>query len=260
MAAIRCDSCGLVNTDTAFTCRRCGVRLDLPGPRGGATGANRPTYVAGARSSGRRTLAILAVVAVVVVAIGAMAGYQYVKSTPGREPAALAWQEFEPPGGGYRAMLPGPSKSESAPIMSDPAGSATLYMYTSKVEGQGEAGVGNIDFPIDNNLAIDDAELIRIVGQGFATSKDFRITSSRDVTLAGGYRGAELDLVPDARTGWNVAIARIYWVRPRLYVLTLAARQDSRMWAERETFISSLELRNRPTTASPPKPSRPTGK
>lgn len=154
----------------------------------------------------------------------------------------VAWQTATPPGANYDVKLPGPMKTEKEKMQMQ-LGSLTAYWYSCEVEGQGFAGVANVDYPIEHDLAVDDIALLDGAVKGSLERSRSTLVSRRDIQLPGGYRGVEVEMLPPKDMSAEISVTRIYWVRPRVYIQMLAAKRDSQLWKERDVFLTSFELK-----------------
>ena len=127
--------------------------------------------------------------------------------------------------------------------MVTPIGNITAYMYSTDISGQGSTMVSNADYPLEARVAIADSELLDGAANGTVTSSKSTLVSKREIQLAGGHRGVEIEMTPPKDTDAEVCVARIYWVRPRMYIMMVAGKRDSQLWKERDVFLSSLSLK-----------------
>ncbi len=241
MNSISCSSCGLINSPADPSCRRCGWPLgaDAPAPYNDSR-RSHSTYAAPAKPS-RSTMGIVGSI-VIMLAASAAGRYAYTFIRPSLFGGTVAWQTVSPPGAKYDAKLPGPMKAEQRALPT-PIGNVTAYMYGSEVSGQGFAGVMNADYPIDNDLIVDDSAVLEGAVNGTITSTKSTLVSKRDVRLPEGYRGIEYELVPAKESGAEVFVGRVYWVPPRIYVMILMGKRDSQLWKERDLFLTSFALK-----------------
>jgi len=241
MNYIPCTSCGLINSPTDPSCRRCGWPLgaDAPVPFNDYR-RPAPQYATSSRSS-RTLLGIIGSIVLFLVA-SAAGRYAYTFIRPSLFSDTVVWQTVTPPGAKYDVKLPGPMKSEQRPLAT-PIGTVTAYMYGTDVAGQGSACVMNADYPIENDLMVDDAAVLDGAVNGIATKAKARNLTKRDVRLPDGNRGIEFGFVPSEESGVELFVGRVYWVRPRIYILLLMVKRDSQLSKERDVFLNSLELR-----------------
>lgn len=179
---------------------------------------------------------------VIFLAASAAGRYAYTFVRPSLFGGTVTWQTVTPPGARYDAKLPGPMKAEQRPLPT-PIGTVTAYMYGNEVAGQGYAGIMNADYPIEHDLIVDDSAVLEGAVNGTVTSTKSTLVSKRDIQLPAGYRGIEFELVPAKESGAEVFVGRVYWVRPRIYVMILMGKRDSQLWKERDVFLSSFDLK-----------------
>lgn len=250
MNFITCTSCGLISSPGDSACQRCGLPLRAISavPSSGTRWpppevAPPPQYAVPAAKRSRTPLAIIGSV-ILMLAAGAAGRYAYMNLRSSRleGTGTVAWQKVTPPGGGYEVMLPGPMNGAQQP-MATPMGNITAYMYSTEISGQGSTMVSNADYPLEARVPIDGSDLVDRAAKGTVTSSKSTLVSKREIQLAGGHRGVEIEMTPPKDTDAEVCVARIYWVRPRIYIMMVAGKRDSQLWKERDTFLSSLTLK-----------------
>ncbi len=237
---ISCSRCGLINSPADSVCRRCGWSLGADAPASTVYSSPPPTYYGAPTKSSKGPVWVLVLVVMIAgVAVAGAVGYSYIR--PFVLESEVSWHKETPPGGRFTVSLPGPMKTEQKP-MNTAVGPITAYIYGSEVRGQGVVAVTVADYPIGNDVAVDAGLVLDEAAKGMAQKTNSTIAAKRDLTLPDGWRGVEVDIDPGKGKDVEVVKARIYWVRTRLYVLLIAGNSDSKLWRERDIFLTSLEL------------------
>lgn len=237
---MNCASCGAENPASAIVCGSCGVSMT---GRSGTQGAGTlysapPLRRVVSESQGianaKRVLIVLTVVGVCVLV--AVAGASLWRNPD----APLEWREVEAQAAKYKFRMPGEPNRTNYEIGSVAGTKVILYGYESIVSGQGRVSIGNADFPDNGRVPIDGNELLDDLLPTIVATMKCEVTSRKEITMSNGYPGIEFEARPPRGKTGDSVLGQIYWVRPRIYLALLEAREDARLWKERRIFADSL--------------------
>lgn len=145
------------------------------------------------------------------------------------------WIEYKPAGGRYRVEMPAIPKATTVPV---PTGAGTSVPMTeaTAVVDRVVYVASYVDYPasVTKNAAAD--VILTQVRNGSAAGNTWR--DEKKLQL-GRSEGREYTVV---QAGGNVSVARIYWVRGRLYQLVVEGRPGIEQAADTRRFLESFNL------------------
>jgi hypothetical protein len=240
MNSLRCSNCSFLNFATASACKRCGFSFEpaaetewnpqpyapQPDPYAQPTGANsyywdQPSYQssyvpppAPSGSSGKTIAGIFAVLAVLgLVAFIAIPKLLKAKKT---DFTNLSWTEYRAPDGTFTVSLPVAPK-EKQMTQTTQAGYIQVNIVEAEVGPDGGCLVMYADYPILGKVSVD--TLYDQMLQAMASADHLAIGARRYITQD-GHQGIEAEFKPPTLKQYQAsAIARLFWVSPRLYMV-----------------------------------------
>jgi hypothetical protein len=176
----------------------------------------------------------------VFIALGIGAIWKFGKAASS---ANYVWQEYKAPDESYTILMPS-KPVESVQSQSTPAGEIQMHISLADMSRDGAYLVGYADYP-DNFKSLSSQQLLDAGAQGAVTRSGATLASKKNITLD-GYPGVELELLPPAGQAppGARALARIYWVAPRLYIM-FAGGSKSDTDATMTKFLDSFKLRRK---------------
>ena len=273
----RCSSCGFLNFASASTCKRCKAALavsEVPGSNyfGGYAPHLQPQYqtasdysqtsyqpqyfpapVASLPRTSKHggTNAVLFSLLGVVVAVAAGIGVLWKFNKPA--PSTLVWQEYKSEDESFTVAMPTKPVQE-VESKATPMGSVQSHMMAGNMGRDGIYIVAYTDFPSEStkapvNLLLDSA------AQGAVTNSGATMVSKKNISLD-GYPGLEVEMTvpPSQVPGGGLAVSRLYWVAPRLYMVFVGGLTSSEIYRDRAKFLDSFKLRKKLAQIYPASP------
>jgi len=173
-----------------------------------------------------RLMAILASAAMLLLAGAAAVAQTY---NPTR------WIEYKPNGGRYRVEMPVAPKAGTVSVPTGAGTSVPMTEATAVVDGVAYVASW-VDYPasVTRNAAAD--AILTQVRNGAAAGNSWR---DEKKLLLGRSEGRQFTVV---QAGGNVSVARIYWVRGRLYQLVVEGPPGVEQAADTRRFLESFNL------------------
>jgi hypothetical protein len=81
------------------------------------------------------------------------------------------------------------------------------------------------------------------------------MVSKKEISLE-GYPGLEVEMTvpPSSVPGGGLAVSRIYWVAPRIYMVFIGGVEGSEIYRDRAKFLDSFKLKKKVALAYPAPP------
>ncbi len=243
----KCPNCGFINFLSDETCRKCETSLDVvgnPEPYGqqadgsGHGYQHQPQPYAAQKSNNATLIKVLAgvgaLIVFAVIAVGVVSVVLVAKSH-----SRIAWQEFRPGEPGLSVMMPGQPTAHEPVVTPLAIGEMKNYVYTSTVTGQGSVLFVMVVYPtnLDNLKNQADKVLEGELDNMLKRSNSTLVSKSR--FDEGEVRGLSFEFMPPGNIAPRVdrGFGKMYLASNRLYLLTIAAKDDSELFAGKEKFL-----------------------
>lgn len=284
MNSLRCSNCSFLNFGSDPACKRCKATLEvsseIPGSNyfGGyasnlqpeyqtasASGYPQPSYqphyfptpiapLPGISKHGGTNALLLSLLGV-AVAIAAGIGVIWKFGKPASAKSLnLVWQEYKSEDESFTVQMPTKPVEEvesKATIM----GSIQSHTMAGSMGADGIYVVAYTDFPSDSvkapaSFVLDGA------AQGAVNNSGATMVSKKSISLD-AYPGLEVEMtVPSSKVpGGGLAVCRIYWVAPRIYMMFVGGHEGSEIYRDRARFLDSFKLKKKLALAYPASPS-----
>jgi hypothetical protein len=134
---------------------------------------------------------------------------------------------------------------ESVERRDSPAGELKMHLSMVNKGLEGTCLVGYADYP-DSFRNISADTVLDAGAMGGVSHSGSTLVSKKRITLQ-GYPGMEVVMQPPEKDipGGGLAITRIYWVAPRIYITLAGGRNSSSNDAMMAKFHDSFKLRKR---------------
>lgn len=262
----RCGSCGFLNFTDATTCKRCKVTLETSAGMGESSffGGQAEAYPAGAQAAtyypglayqpnyfsspvaalpqrskhggtNSLLLALLCGAVMVAAAIGVL--WKFNKSAS----ASFTWEEYRASDQSYSVLMP-VKPVESVERLPTPAGLLEMHLSMADLKKNGAYLAAYIDYPASSLKALPQ-EVLDASAQGAVRNSRSTLVSKKNITLD-GHPGVEIVMLPpaDQAPEGGRAVARIYWVAPRLYMTFGGGPETSDLDVTLAKFHDSFRL------------------
>ncbi|MCA0246298.1 MAG: hypothetical protein LCH93_06730 [Proteobacteria bacterium] len=145
------------------------------------------------------------------------------------------WIEYKPNGGRYRVEMPAIPKTGTVSVPTGAGTTVPMMEATTVVDGVAYVA-SYVDYPasVTRNAAAD--AILTQVRNGAAAGNSWR--DEKKLQL-GRSEGRQFTVV---QAGGNVSVARIYWVRGRLYQLVVEGPPGIEQAADTRRFLESFNL------------------
>jgi hypothetical protein len=149
--------------------------------------------------------------------------------------SAFGAQEFTSTEGRFKVLMPGKPVRE---VKSRDGQTMITFTVTKR---NGEYGVGYIDLPVNTEELGDKLDaFINLVRQGAISSNQATFTNTKSITLAGRYKGLEVE--GEIREPKGVGRVRIYFVGSRMYIIAAVGKQGFAESSTATKFLDSFAL------------------
>jgi hypothetical protein len=277
MNSLRCNNCSFLNFGSDPACKRCKAALDVSSEipessyfggyapnlqpdyqTAAASGYSQPSYqphyfptpVAPLPRTSKHggtnavLLSLLGVVVVVAAGIGVL--WKFGKSTPPN----LVWQEYKSEDESFTVQMP--TKPVEDVVGQETAlGTLDAHTMAGNMGRDGIYVVAYTDFPSDSSK-VPASRILDGAAQGTVKNSGATMVSKKDISLD-GHPGLEIEMTvpPSQVPGGGLAVCRIYWAAPRMYVIFVGGAEGSEIYRDRAKFLDSFKLRKNLALAYP---------
>jgi hypothetical protein len=267
MNNLRCGNCSFLNFTSADHCKRCKARFNThpenseniffgedasvwqPGYQTAPchlqpTGAPQylPTPVAPlphtSKYSGTNALLLTMLVVAVLMALGIGVLWKFGQPVQ----AHAGWQEYRADDDSFTIEMP-TTPLRDVQSQPTPAGEIKAHTMLGNMGSKGVYAVAYSDYPVDLIDGSPDM-LLDLAARGAVNNAGATMKGKKSITLD-GHPGIEVEMtVPPSKVpGGGLAVCRIYWVKPRIYVILVGGHESSEVYKDRARFLDSLKLR-----------------
>lgn len=189
----------------------------------------------------------------VSLAVGAVFAFNYARSAVVAQSFEVRdqprWRDYVSPAGDFAVKLPG--EPEEVEFVKQVAGGGSVPISGVAAGAPDESGcvVTVVDFSGQMDAiarrGLTEEAFVRTTALSIARGSDATVINTRSFTHE-GHHGTEFEFL-NPQTSDNAAerlrgVARAIWARPRMYVVTVTAPEESPLYAQRQTFLDSYRL------------------
>ncbi|HEX8921191.1 MAG TPA: hypothetical protein VF766_06915 [Pyrinomonadaceae bacterium] len=275
MHSLRCSNCSFLNFGSDPNCKRCKATLnassEVPETNyfGGYAPNLQPDYQTASdysqtayqpqyfptpvsplprTSKHGGTNAVLLSLLGVVVAVAAGLGVLWKFGKP--TSTTLSWQEYKAEDGSFTVEMP-TKPVEDVVGQETSLGTLDTHTIAGNMGRDGIYVVAYTDFPVDATK-VPASRILDGAAQGTVKNSGATMVSKKDITLD-GYPGLEIEMTvpPSQVPGGGLAVCRIYWAAPRMYVMLVGGAESSEVYRDRAKFLDSFKLQKKLALAYP---------
>ena len=143
-------------------------------------------------------------------------------------------------------MIPGQPEEEVSNVA--PEGQPPIPFHNALIDlgRNGACVVGYADYA-NYKFKIPITEVLEVAIKGANQKADMTVISRKSISLNGN-EGLEVELEPSVKKyGSNgFAMARVYWIPPRIYMNMIAGSKSGELYRDKDNFLDSFQLLNTP--------------
>lgn len=266
MKSTRCSNCSLINFVTESVCKRCGTALEFAAEQewdsrphssseshgrpleGESPYWDQPSYTGGysAQKAPSNSMAPKLVKALVVLAVASLVAFVAVPALlrlNKPDLADLTWNEYQSPDGKFSVSLPIVPK-ENSMSQSTPLGPLQVHVLTADVSKDGGCVLLYADYPVER-INMSEETLYNQAIEGAIRRQNKLVIGARRYVTLDGFRGLEVELKPADPKLMMSALARVFWVAPRLYLVMGGGPDTAEYKALQNRCLDSFRLLKR---------------